>query len=99
GVAAELEDHADALAVALVADVADALELLLAHEVGGLLDPARLVHLERDFGDDDRGLARLHLLEVGLAADDDLAAAGLVGRDDAAPPLDDAARREVGAGH
>ena len=46
--ALQFEDDAHAVAVALVADVGDAFELLLVHQRGGLLDQARLVHLVRE---------------------------------------------------
>ena len=45
---------ADAVAVRLVAQVGDALDALLADQLGDLLDQPRLVDLVRDLGDDDR---------------------------------------------
>src|SRR5690606_27428242 len=98
-VALELEHHADAVAIRLVADVADALELLLADHVRGLLDPPRLVDLVRQLGDDDRLAILADLLDVGDAAHRDRAAAGLVRAEDADAALDHAARREVRTGH
>ena len=53
-VALQLDDDADAVAVGLVADVGDALDPLVAHELGHLLLHRRLVHLIGDLGDDDR---------------------------------------------
>ena len=62
GVALQLDDDPHPLARGLVAQVGDALELLLAHELGDVLDELRLVHLVRDLGDDDR-------LALGLRVD------------------------------
>ena len=45
GVLLELEHDAHAVAVGLVADVGDALELLVADQLGDLLDQPRLVDL------------------------------------------------------
>ena len=56
---ADVEDDAHALAVALVADVGDAVDPLVLHELGDLLDEARLVDLVGDLGDDDRFLVAL----------------------------------------
>ena len=79
GVLAQLEHDAHAVAVGLVADVADALEPLVLDQLGDLLDQARLDHHVGDLGDDDRAAAALVLLDLGLAAHDDRAAAGVVG--------------------
>ena len=51
--ALQLDDDAHAVAVALVADVGDAFDRLLAHQLGDPLDQLRLVHLVGDLGDDD----------------------------------------------
>ena len=62
-VALQLDDDAHAVAVGFVAQVGDALDLLLAHELGDLLDQRRLVHLIGDLGDDDRLALLAHLLD------------------------------------
>ena len=54
--ALELDDHAHAVLVGLVAQVGDALDFLVADQLGDALDQARLVHLVGQLGDDD-GLA------------------------------------------
>ena len=74
----ELDDDAHALAVRLVAQVADLGELLLAYEVGDLRDELGLVHLVRDLGDDDPRAPGRGLLDVRLAANRERAAARLV---------------------
>ena len=56
--ALELDHDAHAVAVGLVAQVGDALDLLLAHQLGDALDQPRLVDLVGDLGDDDRLRAR-----------------------------------------
>ena len=54
GVLLEVDDDAHAVAVGLVADVGDALDALLAHQLGDLLDQLGLVDLVGDLGGDDR---------------------------------------------
>ena len=73
--ALQLEDDAHAVAVALVADVGDAFELLLVDQRGGLLDQARLVHLVGNLGDDDALAVLADVLDGGLGAQLQLAAA------------------------
>ena len=98
-VALQLDDDAHAVAVGFVANIGDALDLLLAHEFGDLLDHRRLVHLIGNLGDDE-GLA---LLADGLgrhaAAHEDGAAALVIGGADAGAAEDEAAGREVGPGN
>ena len=96
GVAAELDDDAHAEAVALVLDVGDALDALVAGELGDALDHRRLVHLVGDLGDDDRGAAAADLLDAGARADDHRAAALVVGLARAGAAEDERAGREVG---
>ena len=97
--ALQLDDDAHAVAVALVAQIGNTLDLLLAHEFGDALDQRRLVHLIGNLGDDQRGTVVAHLLDVDLGAHQDRAAARRIGRADAVAPDDRAARREIGAGH
>jgi len=72
----ELDHHAVAVAVALVAQVGDAVDLLLVHQFGDALDHARLVHLVGNLGDDDGFAFLADGLERDLAAHHDRAAAG-----------------------
>ena len=67
-VALDLDDDAHALAVGFVAQVRDALDLLLAHEVGDLLDERRLVHLIGNLGEDDRLALLAELLDIASCA-------------------------------
>ncbi len=98
GVAAELDDDADAEAVALVLDVGDALDAAVAGELGDALDHRRLVHLIGDLGDDDGGAAAADLLDAGARADDHRAAALVIGLAGAGAAEDQAAGGEVGRG-
>jgi hypothetical protein len=93
--ALELDDDARVL-VGLVAQVADAVDLLLRDELGDARDQVRPVHVVGDLRDDDLLHAALQLLGVGLAADADDSLAGLQVAQDRLAPGDDAARREVG---
>ena len=82
-VALQLDDDAHAVAVGFVADVGDALDPLVAHQLGDLLLHRRLVHLVGNLGDDDRLALLADRLEMHAAAHDDRAAAGLEGGADA----------------
>ena len=97
----ELDDEPHAVAVALVADLGDAVDALVAHQLRDLGVQARLVDLVRDLGDDDllAVAAPLRLLDLAARAHDDAAASGAVGLLDAGVAVDDAARREVGPRH
>ncbi len=96
----QLDDEADAVAIALVANLGDALDLLLANELRDARGDPRLVHLVGDLGDDDLLLlaAPGRLLDVHARAHHDRAAAGAVRRFDAAAPEDEPRRGEVGPG-
>ena len=98
--ALELDHDPHALAVGLVAQVGDLGDLLLADELGDLLDQAAVAALldhEGQLGDDDRLLAVADVLGVRPRAHAHAAAAGLVGVADAADAEDHAAGREVRA--
>src|SRR4029453_2311200 len=95
GVALQLDDDAHALTVGLVANVGDALDLLLAHQLGDLLAHRRFVQLVGNLGDNQR----LALLADGFsrtpAAHENGAAALVIGGADAGAAEDEAAGREV----
>ena len=66
---AELDHDPHAVAVRLVPQIGDALDHLLAHQLGDLLDQPRLVDLVGNLGDDDRdAIAFLALLGRRLGA-------------------------------
>ena len=95
GLALELDHHPGAVAVGLVAQIGDALEPALAHQLADPLHHPALVHLVGDLGDDDRVAVLADLLEVGLAAQHQAAAPGGGGLADPGLAEDDAAGREV----
>ncbi len=64
GIALQLDDDAHAFAVGLVPDVGDALDALVAHELGDLLDQRLLVDLVGDGGDDQRLAILADLLDL-----------------------------------
>src|SRR5207249_9013729 len=98
GVALEVEDQADWVAralAALVADLADALDALLADHLADGLGQAVARLLVGHLADDDLGGAAL-LDDVGAGPQADLAAAGGVAVEAALLAADHAAGREVG---
>ncbi len=97
GAALHLEHDAHAVAVRLVTDVADVLDLLGANELRHRLDERGLVDLVGDLGDHDGGLLRV-VLDPRPATHPDAAAARLERLPDAVA-ADDATRGEVGALH
>ena len=99
GIAAQLDDHADAVAVAFVAQVRDALDRLVLDDLGDPLQQPRLVDLVGDLVDDDRVAILADLLDLRPAAHDDAAAAGVIGGADAGPAQDHRPGRKVRPGH
>ncbi len=74
GLALEVDLDPHARAVRVVLHVGDLAQHLLVHEVGDLLDDARvaaLLHAVGQLGDDDRVLAAAQLLDVRTRAHDD----------------------------
>ena len=66
--ALQLEDDAHAVAIAFVANLGNAFQPLLVHQAGGRFDQARLVHLVRNFGDDNCLAVLAELFDGGLGA-------------------------------
>ena len=95
GVAPQVVHDAHAVAVAFVAHVGNALNLLVVDERGGLLNHRRLVHHVGNFGDDNLLLAGLGRLKRGLGAHDYPPAPGLKRLLHALVAVNDAPRREV----
>ena len=73
-VALQLDDDPHAVAVALVAEVRDALDPLFPHQFGDPFDQGGLVHLIGNLGDDDHLTFLADRLDARLAAHDDGAA-------------------------
>ena len=74
-------------------------QLLVANELAKLLHEVRTIHLIGNLGNHDGVLAVLALNDLVLRTNCEIAAAGLVRIEDALFAHDDAAGREVGAGH
>ena len=99
GVLFQLDDNAHTVAVGLVPEVGNAVQTLVLHLLGNVLDELTLVDLIGKLGDDDPHPVFAVLLKLRPGADDHLATAGGVGRANAAASHNDAAGREVGAGN
>ncbi len=98
--ALQLDHHAHARLVRLVAQVGDAVELLVADQLADAHQQVGLVHLVRNLVDDDRlALALADVLDVGARADDHAAAAGAVALAHALQPVDDPGGRKIGRRH
>ncbi len=89
-------DDADAVLVALVADVCDTLDLAGLHQLGGLLNHLGLVHTVGDGRSHNHVAAFGILLNLGDGTDDDAATSSGIGFADAVVSVDDAAQRKVG---
>jgi hypothetical protein len=94
GVALQIDDDPDALAVRFVANVGDALDPLVLGGFGDLLDQAVLADLVGDGGEDDRAAVAAALLQLVAGAHQDRAAARMVGAAD--PGLAEDQRRRSG---
>ena len=93
----EFDYQADAFFAGLVADVGNAVEHLVAHQVNHFLNQQGFVQRIGDLGDDDAGFTVIIFFDFGFAAHFDFAAAGGVEVADRAETMDHAAGREVGA--
>ena len=98
-VALDFDHDAHAVAVAFVANVGDAFDLLVVDQLGDVLDQVLFVHLIRKLGDDDVLAVFAALLDGGFRAHLERAAAGLVRLLDSLAPVDVASRRKIRAGN
>ena len=96
GVPLQLDDDAHTVAVRLILNVADALQTLILHLVGHVLDKHPLVHLIRQLRDDDAGAVVAEFLEFVAGPNHYPAPAGSIGGPDPGPAHDDALCGEVG---
>ncbi len=94
-IALQLHHDAHPVPVALVPQVADPIHFPLTRQLGDLLDQARLVHHERDLGDDDP-LAPLHFFDLRPRPHHDPTTTRLVGISDPLLPVHYPCRGEVG---
>ena len=95
GIALHVHHDAHAFAVGLVVDIADAVNLLVVHQVGNLLDELGLVHAVGNLRDHDFVVA-LSRLDFGACPHDDAAAPRLVGLAHALHAIDESPRGEIG---
>src|SRR5208283_653243 len=93
----QVEDNAHAVAVAFVADVGDAFNLLVLNQRGCVLNEAGLVYLEWNFRDDDRLAILAEFFGRCLGAQLEAAAAAREVIDDALTPEEESTRREIRA--
>ena len=78
GVAPQLHDDAHAVAVGFVAQRGDAVDRLVAHQLGDFFHQPRFIDLVRQLGDDDLRLAAGHRFDVRLRPHGDDAAPGTI---------------------
>src|ERR1035438_7557236 len=95
----ELEDDAHAVAVALVADIADAVDFLFVDQGGCGFDESRFVDLVGNLGDHDLLAVLGQFLDGGAGAQLQLAASGHVRLQDALVAQDEATGGKIGALH
>ena len=95
----KLDDDTHSLAVGLVPEIGDPLDLLILHQLGNGLDELGLVHHVGDLVHDEPFLAIRLLFDVGLGTDREGTPAGAVRLDDAPPPVNDATGWEIRAGN
>ena len=89
GSALEFDHNAHAVAIAFVANVGDVVDGLLVDQVGDALDQARLVHLIRNLGNDDRLLFLGDVLDGGAGAHHETSAASAVSLEDSGASVND----------
>ena len=95
--AAQLDDHAQAVFVGLVADLGDALDALLLHQFGDALDHLRFVHLVGNLRDDDGLFAAANAFHLRPRPNVDAPAPRAVGAHDAGASIDNGAGGKVRA--
>lgn len=92
----ELDHHAHARLVGLVADIGNALDALFGHQFGDPLEQRALVNLIGQLIDDDRlALTAVDILEVRLGTHHHAATAGAIALAHARDAVDDAGGREI----
>src|SRR5258706_2017785 len=97
GATFEFDDDAHAVAIAFVANVGNVLDVLVVDELGDAFDEYGLVHLIRNFGDDDGLAVFVDVFDGGFGAQHEAATAGAVGFEATGASVDYAGGGEVGA--
>ena len=98
GIALDINDDTHTVAVALIIGIADAVNLLVRHQLGDIFNQLLLVHAIRDLRDDDF-VVLLVGFDISLSTHDNAAAACLVSVPDALQAHDIGTCREVGTLH
>ena len=99
GAALQFDHDAHAVAVALVANIADIVDHLVVHQFGNAFNQLRLVDLVGNLGDDDRVLVLREVLDRSLGAHHEAPAPGAIGFGNAAASVDEAGCREIRSLH
>ena len=97
GAALQFDHDAHAVAIALVANVGDVFDGLVVDQLGHALDQVALVHLIRNFGDDDGVAVFRERFDRGAGAHGEAAASVLVGIENSRLAVDDSGGREIRA--
>ena len=97
GVLFDVDNDTHAVTVGFFLDVADAFEAFILHLIGDVFDKASLVHLIRNFRENEAFAAVFFFFDVALGSDDATASAGLICLSDGGSAQNGGARREVGA--
>ena len=98
--ATQLDHHAHAVFVGLVAQRGDAFDFLVFHQLSDFFHQPRLVHLIRQLGDHDAFFTGLVVgLDMRARAQIDFAASGVIRIMDAARTVNDRSGREIRAGN
>ena len=98
-IALQFDHDAIAIAIGFIAQIGNALDLLVAHQVADPLDHRGLVHLVGNFRDDDRFAVLADGIDPDLAAHHDRTAAKMIGGANALASEDDAAGRKIRPGN
>src|SRR5262249_14517209 len=95
----EFDHNAHALAVGLIANIADVLNVFIVDEVRDALDQASLVNLVGDLSYDDRLFVLCEIFNRGFGAHHEATAASAVGFENSAASVNDSRGGEVWALH
>src|ERR1019366_7696408 len=99
GTALQFDDDAHAVAVALVADIADVVNDLVVHQFGDAFDQLCLVDLIGNLGDDNRVLVLRQVLDGSFSAHHEAPAPGTISFGNSTASVDEASGREIRALH
>src|SRR6202158_2886385 len=90
GAALEFDHDAHAVTIALITNVGDVFDVFVVDQLRDALDQARLVHLVRNFRNDDGVAVPVKTFDRGFGAHLEAAAAGAVGFENSSASVNDA---------